>query len=109
MYANMILTNNKIEMKVDLDKQFKGMDGKDMPPSTQNMRMSIAQNLFNGYGVGNTQDEKFAAYKLCNRLMNEQGEMELDKDERKLILATACANLTPGAFGQIMDLLNTKE
>ena len=96
-------------MKVNLDRQFKGMDGKDMPPSTQNMRMSIAQNLFNGYGVGNTQDEKFAAYKLCNRLMNEQGELELDKDERKLLLSAACANLTPGAFGQIMDLLNTKE
>ena len=96
-------------MKVNLDQQFKTMDGKEMPSSTPNMRMSIAQNLFNGHGVGNTQDEKFAAYKLCNRLMNEPGELELDKDERKLILASSCANLTPGAFGQIMDLLNTKE
>lgn len=95
-------------MKVNLDQQFKGMDGKDMPPSTPNMRMHLAQALFNGNGVGNSQDEKFAAYKLCNRLMNEQGELELDKDERNLLLSAACANLTPGAFGQIMDLLNSK-
>ena len=96
-------------MKANLDTRFRGMDGKEMPESTHNMRMSIAQGLFNGAGIGNTQEEKFAAYKLCNRLMNEPGELELDKDERKLILATACMTLTPGAFGQVKELLDEKK
>lgn len=107
MYANMILTNNKIEVKVDLDKQFKGMDGK--PVATMpTIRMGLAQALYNGNGIGNTQEEKFAAYRLCNRLLNEQGAIELDKDERNMLLAAACATLTPGGFGQIKDMFNTK-
>ena len=69
----------------------------------------LAQALFSGAGVGSSPEEKFAAYKLCNRLINETGDIELDKDERKLLKAAACASLTPGAFGQVMDLLNKKE
>ena len=69
----------------------------------------LAKALFSGAGVGQTPEEKFAAYKLCNRLINETGEIELDKDERKLLKDVACASLTPGAFGQVMEILKEKE
>ena len=95
-------------MKVDFSKNFKGFNGEEVK-ANKSIGYTLAQGLFNGYGVGNTPEDKFAAYKLCNRLMNETGEIELDKDERKLIKESACAGLTPGAFGQVMELLNEKE
>lgn len=91
-------------MKADLNKHFKGIDGQDLPGGT--MSEWLARGLFSGNGVGNSEEDKFAAYKLLNRLTNEgSGEMEFDKDERKLILAVACASLTPGAFGQVVELI----
>ena len=95
-------------MKANLDKKFKGIDGKEMSPDNPNMKIMIAQALFNGQGVGTSAEEKFAAYRLCNRLTSEQGELELDKDERNLLRSAACAALTPGAYGQIIDLIGEK-
>lgn len=92
-------------MKVNLNQKFKGFGGAELGEET--MKIMIAKALFSGQGVGNSEDEKFAAYKLCNRLMNEKdNEMEFDKDERKIILSASCATLTPGAYGQIRELLN---
>lgn len=95
-------------MKVNLNKPFKGIDGQDMPGGT--MLELLERGLFSGAGVGNNDEDKFAAYKLCNRLVNEgSGEMEFDKDERKLLRSVACASLTPGAFGQVVELLKLEE
>ena len=98
-------------MKVNLHIPFRAFGGEELKGEAKGKTMAhfLAQALFSGAGVGSTPEEKFAAYKLCNRILNEPGEIELDKDERKLIKESACASLTPGAFGQVMDLLNEKE
>lgn len=98
-------------MKVNLHIPFRAFRGEELKGEAKGKTMAhfLAQSLFSGAGVGQTPEEKFAAYKLCNRILNEPGEIELDKDERKLIKESACASLTPGAFGQVMDLLNEKE
>lgn len=98
-------------MKVNLQILFKSFGGEELKGEAKGKTMAhfLAQSLFSGAGVGNTPEEKFAAYKLCNRLISETGEIELDKDERKLLKDTACASLTPGAFGQVMELLEKKE
>lgn len=94
-------------MVANLDQKFKGFNGEDLEKDP--IKLFIAKALFSGQGVGNSEDEKFNAYKLCNRLMNENTDsIELDKDERKLILSAACATLSPGAYGQVRELL-TKE
>lgn len=91
-------------MVVNLDQKFKGFNGEDLGKDP--IKLFIAKALFGGQGVGNSEDDKFNAYKLCNRLMNENTEaIELDKDERRLILSAACASLVPGAFGQVVELI----
>ena len=96
-------------MKVNLKQKFKNMFGNEVTKD-DTIKVSIAKALFSGVGIGNSDDEKFAAYKLCNRLINEkEDEMEFDKDERKLILSAACASLVPGAYGQVRELLNNGE
>lgn len=96
-------------MKVNLNQKFKNMFGNEVTKD-DTIKVSIAKALFSGVGIGNSDDEKFAAYKLCNRLISEkEDEMEFDKDERKLILSAACASLVPGAYGQVRELLNNGE
>ncbi len=96
-------------MKVNLNQKFKNMFGNEVTKD-DTIKVSIAKALFSGVGIGNSDDEKFAAYKLCNRLINEkEDEMEFDKDERKLILSAACASLVPGAYGQVRELLSNGE
>ena len=91
-------------MVVNLDQKFKGFNGEDLGKDP--IKWFLAKALFGGQGVGNSEDDKGNAYKLCNRLMNENTEaIELDKDERKLLRSVACASLTPGAFGQVVELI----
>ena len=109
--VEIIFNNNKSNkvMKVNLNQKFKNFFGNE-DSKNDTMKVSIAKALFSGVGIGNSDDEKFAAYKLCNRLINEkEDEMEFDKDERKLILSAACASLVPGAYGQVRELLNNGE
>lgn len=96
-------------MKVNLNQKFKNVSGDEVSKG-DTIKVTIAKALFSGEGIGNNADEKFAAYKLCNRLINEkEEEMEFDKDERNLILSAACASLVPGAYGQVRELLNKGE
>lgn len=104
----LVNTINYTIMKINLNKKFKSFNGGELGDDT--MKITIAKALFSGQGVGNTEEEKFAAYKLCNRLLNEkEEELEFDKDEKKLILAASCFALTPGAYGQIREILNGGE
>lgn len=89
-------------MKVDLNKKLKDISGKELIDTVGDV---LARGLFSGAGVGNTQEEKFAAYKLQHKIMNADGELEFDIDERKLLRSVACASLVPGAFGQVVGLI----
>lgn len=95
-------------MVVNLNQSFVGFDGKPLK-TNQKISDALGQALFSGLGVGNKPEEKYAAYKLCNKILNSKDEIEFDIDERKLLKSAACASLTPGAYGQVVELLNLEE
>lgn len=95
-------------MEVNLNQSFIGLDGKQLK-SGQTVSDALGQALFSGIGVGNTPDEKYFAYKLCNKIISKNNSIELDIDERKLLKNVACASLTPGAYGQVVELLKLEE
>lgn len=95
-------------MEVNLNQMFRGF--KDKPiRDERTIGDNLAEALFVGQGVGNKPEEKFAAYKLLNKIINASGPVELDIDERKMIKSVACASLIPGAYGQIVELLKLEE
>lgn len=91
---------------VNLDKRFKSYDG--MEIEDDNIRVTLAKALFAGNGVGESRDDKFDAYCLCNKLSSSSGELEISDREREILLNAANASLRPGAFGQVADLLDYK-
>lgn len=91
---------------VNLDERFKSFDGKDI--EDDNIRITLAKALFAGNGVGESRDDKFDAYCLCNKLSSSSGELELSDKEKETLLNVANACLRPGAFGQVADLLDYK-
>lgn len=95
-------------MEVNLNQSFIGFDGKPLQ-GNQTISDALGQALFSGLGVGNKPDEKYSAYKLCNKITNAKENVELDIDERKLLKNVACASLTPGAYGQVVELLKSEE
>lgn len=95
-------------MEVKLNQKFIGFDGKELKGG-QTISDALGQALFSGIGVGNTPNDKYSAYKLCNKITSSKEMVELDIDERKLLKGVACASLTPGAYGQVVELLKLEE
>ena len=95
-------------MKVDLNRQFKNYDGSEL--DGQNMAMAIAEALFN-YGkdkpVG--RDEKFKAYVLCQRIVQNGGVLDLESEDVTLIKEVCGESLTAGGYGQVYELVERKE
>jgi hypothetical protein len=90
-------------MKVNLNKQFVDFNGNPVPESISD---AIAKNLFFGNGVSaDNADAKYAAYKLCSKIMNASGAVDLTAEELVLIKQVAEKSFTPGAYGQVIDLL----
>lgn len=96
------------DMKVDLNRQFKNYDGSEL--DGQNMAMAIAEALFN-YGkdkpVG--RDEKFKAYVLCQRIVQNGGVLDLESEDVTLIKEVCGESLTAGGYGQVYELVERKE
>jgi hypothetical protein len=93
-------------MKVNLNKQFKTLTGAEIAGETYADLISKA--LFNGHGISSTPDEKYAAYKLSTKIIATDGQIEATEAEVALIKTVAAATLTPGAYGQLIDSLNTE-
>lgn len=95
-------------MKVNLNRQFKNYDGSEL--DGQNMAMAIAEALFN-YGkdkpVG--RDEKFKAYVLCQRIVQNGGVLDLESEDVTLIKEVCGESLTAGGYGQVYELVERKE
>lgn len=95
-------------MEVNLNQAFIGFNGEPLK-NGQKISDALGQSLFSGIGVGNKPEEKYFAYKLCNKICNSDGIVDLDIDERKLLKRVACESLTPGAYGQVVELLKLEE
>jgi hypothetical protein len=110
-------------MKVNLNKSFKDLKGNDI--SGEKMSDMIARALYLGHGVPDDPDSKYTAYRLCIKLVTSAlppspngegsgvrkegsaGEIEINESEAVLISKAAAKTLTPGAYGQIIDLITT--
>jgi hypothetical protein len=90
--------------KINLNKQFRDITGARIAGETY--ADAIAKGLYFGRGISVTNgEEKYAAYKLSTRIIAEKTEIELTDDETALVRKVAAAVLTPGAYGQVIDLL----
>lgn len=91
-------------MNIDLNRQFKGYTGHEL--EGDNIAMSVAEALFN-YGkdkpVG--RDEKFKAYVLCQRIIQNDGVLEITTEEGTLIKEVCGECLTAGGYGQVHELI----
>jgi hypothetical protein len=92
-------------MKVNLNKQFKTLTGAEIAGETYADLISKA--LFHGHGISAKPDEKYAAYKLSTKIIATGGLIEATDAEVALIKTVAAAALTPGAYGQVIDFLET--
>lgn len=97
-------------MKVDFDHPFVDCFGNEI--AVQKGGKSIAEQLclllFNLSTLGNTPlsgEEKYAAYKLCNRISANPKAVELSTEEASLIKSVAAQVFNAGPYGQIVDLI----
>ena len=91
-------------MKVDFNSPFKGFDGREL--AGDNIAMSVAEALFN-YGKDKpvARDEKFKAYALCQRIIQNEGKLEITTEEGTLIKEVCGECLTAGGYGQVYELI----
>lgn len=95
-------------MKVDLNRRFKDFNGNELGGDT--IATAVAEALFN-YGkekpVG--RDEKFEAYVLCQRIIQNGGVLEITTEEGTLIKEVCGECLTAGGYGQVYKLIEGGE
>lgn len=92
-------------MRVNFNRFF--VDQKGNPLSVV-MADEIGKSLFFLGSSGKTQfsaEEKYRAYKLCNRISSADGEIELTAEEAAYILRICGEALSAGAYGQIRDII----
>ncbi len=90
-------------MKIDFNKRFKTFNGSGTNDKFADV---VGQCLFS-YGTkpGATRDNKYLAYKLCNRILATPSEVELTTEEATLIKDVCGEMLTAGGYGQVVDLI----
>ena len=95
-------------MKVNLKQSFKDFKGLEIKSGGNPVFISdeVGKILFNvgmSANVPLSVDEKYMAYKLCNKIASDN-VVELTMEESAFILRICGEHLTAGAYGQIRDL-----
>lgn len=96
-------------METNFNQPFK--DYKGNPFAGTNMADEVCKVLFT-VGLGNDQataDDKYMAYKLCNRIMQHPEKVELSADEMAYLIRLCGEKLSAGAYGQVKDLVEGRE
>lgn len=92
-------------MKVNLNKKFKDFRGKDTNEVIAN---KVAEALYSAGAVPEwaiKKEDKWKAYKLCQKIISNDGIIEIETEDATLI-KEVCANfLTAGAYGQVHELI----
>ena len=105
-------------MKVNLNIQLKEYDGrpaKDDKGEPIVIRDLVSRTLFEGKGIRRTgnpdtdDDNRFKAYRLSQRVMAADGEIDLSPEEMVLIKQAASAFQGAGVYAQIRELIDKKE
>lgn len=95
-------------MKVNFNVPFKDYKGKE---TEEVISDKVAEALYISGSKGDqvSNDNKYKAYKLCRRVGEAEGEVEISADEAVLI-KEICANyLVAGGYGQIVELIEGGE
>ena len=66
-------------------------------------------NLSTLYGVGLKPEVKYNAYQLCNRIIATPEAVELSVEEASFIKEVAGEQLSAGAYGLVVDLIEKGE
>lgn len=92
-------------MKVNLNKRFKDFRGKE---SNEVIADKVAEALYSAGAIPEwsiRREDKFRAYKLCQKIINDNGVIEIESEDASLI-KDVCSNfLTAGAYGQVHELI----
>ena len=91
-------------MKVNFNQSFKDFKGKEIGVMISDEIGKVLFNLSTSNNTPLSADEKYMAYKLCNRI-SQGGETELTSEEAAFILRASGEFLTAGAYGQVRDLI----
>lgn len=99
-------------MKVNFNKSFVDFKGNEVRTGSKPVLISeeIGRILFALGTSGNAPhnaEEKYMAYKLCNRITAVQGEVELTTEEAAFIVKVCGETLTAGGYGQVRDLIES--
>ena len=90
---------------VDFNKKFLDIKRKEIIGDT--MGELIAASLYNG-GSDNypvLPEQKFMAYKICTKLVANNGIIEVSEEEGKFLKEFCSKCFFAGAYGQIVELL----
>lgn len=96
-------------MKVNFNRSFTDYKGNAMYVDGKPLIMSeeVSRELFQlGRSERRSAEDKYMAYKLCNRISSASGEVELTAEEGAFIVNVCAGALTAGAYGQVKDLID---
>lgn len=96
-------------MKINFNIPVKDYKGQALVSNgkVQMLNDHVGQAMYMVHSVGGnslTPDEKYMAYKICNK-MQSQNEIELNSEECAFIIKVCGESLISGAYGQIRELI----
>lgn len=92
-------------MKVNFNRRFKDFRGKE---TKEEIAEKVAEALYSAGAIPELaikREDKFRAYKLCRRIMDSNGAVEITSEDATLIKDVCSKFLTAGAYGQIHELI----
>nr|DAJ04724.1 MAG TPA: hypothetical protein [Caudoviricetes sp.] len=95
-------------MKVNLNKQFKDFKGEEL--KGESIAYSVAEALF-FYGKDKpvSNDDKFKAYCISQKIIKSNGDIEITAEEACLIKEVCGEALTAGGYGQVYDIIENNK
>jgi hypothetical protein len=94
-------------MKVDFNRKFKDYKGNETAGIIAD---ELAKSLFSVGMKENsfTNDEKYNAYLLCNKINQNSGIIEITIEEAALIKKVSAESFIAGGYGQVCELIENK-
>lgn len=95
-------------MKIDFNKNFKNYLGKE---TSNVIYEKVAEALYSVGAIPELKmgkEEKFRAYMICQRLISNNGVVDITTEDATMIKDVCAAYLTAGAYGQIQEIIDNQ-
>lgn len=101
-------------MEVNLNKPFLDYLGNPVQVKEKNVMIfrEVSITLFNLSTIGGapvSQEQKYLAYLLCNRISQAPDCVEMSTEDAAFLKQVCGEKLSAGAYGQIVDLIEGKK